>query len=74
LNLRTTQPKFRIAVPAIDNSTCNIDRESYCRVTKLIIKDEAVMAYNFCLWTLNKTPQDIFFFFNQLYKISITLV
>ncbi|KAH1229073.1 ATP-dependent DNA helicase PIF4 [Glycine max] len=55
--------KFAIPVPALDNSTCNIDQGTeqakLLKATKLIIWDEAPMAHKYCFEALDKTLNDI---------------
>lgn len=56
---RTIHSKFKILVPTLDNSTCNINGESehakLLRQTKLIIWDETSMAYKYTFETLDCT-------------------
>lgn len=60
---RTTHSKFKIPVPAFENSSCNIDGTSelaqLLKMTKLIIWDEAPMAHRFCFEALDRTLRDI---------------
>ncbi|KAG4935927.1 hypothetical protein JHK85_050846 [Glycine max] len=60
---RTTHSKFRILLPTLDDSVCNIthgsDLDELLKVTSLIIWDEAPMVHKFCFEALNKTLNDI---------------
>lgn len=60
---RTVHSKFKILVPTLDNSTCNINGESehakLLRQTKLIIWDETLMAYTYTFETLDCTLIDV---------------
>jgi len=60
---RTTHSKFRIPIPTIDNSICNIEQGSKAakllKVVDLIIWDEAPMAYKLCFEALDKTLNDV---------------
>lgn len=60
---RTAHSKFKIPVPAFENSSCNIDGTSelaqLLKMTKLIIWDEAPMAHRFCFEALDRTLRDI---------------
>jgi len=60
---RTAHSKFKIPVPAKENSTCNIDGDSdlakLLKVTNLIIWDEAPMAHRYCFEALDRTLKDI---------------
>jgi len=60
---RTTHSKFKIPVPTLDNSTCNIEGGSelaqLLKVTNLIIWDEAPMAHRYCFEALDRTLKDI---------------
>jgi ATP-dependent DNA helicase PIF1 len=60
---RTAHSKFKIPVPTLENSTCNIDGESdhseLLRQAKLIIWDEAPMCHKFCFETLDRTLKDV---------------
>ncbi|XP_058766937.1 uncharacterized protein LOC131640560 [Vicia villosa] len=56
---RTAHSKFKLPVPTLENSTCNIifndDYAELLRQSKLIIWDEAPMAIKFCFEALDKT-------------------
>jgi len=60
---RTTHSKFRIPIPILENSICNIEQGSdvahLLRVAHLIIWDEAPMAHKFCFEALDRTLKDI---------------
>ncbi|RZB51543.1 ATP-dependent DNA helicase PIF1, partial [Glycine soja] len=60
---RTAHSKFRIRVPTLDDSVCNItqgsDLAELLKVTSLIIWEEAPMAHKFCFKALDKTLNDI---------------
>lgn len=60
---KTAHSKFKIPVPALENSTCNIDQGSelagLLKATKMIIWDEAPMTHKFCFEALDKTMRDI---------------
>jgi hypothetical protein len=60
---RTAHSKFKIPVPAFENSMCNIEGVSelaqLLKQTKLIIWDEAPMAHKFCFEALDRTLRDI---------------
>ena len=60
---RTTHSKFRIPMPTLDDSVCNItqgsDLAEFLKVTSLIIWNEAPMAHKFCFEALDKTLNDI---------------
>ncbi|XP_058727025.1 uncharacterized protein LOC131598443 [Vicia villosa] len=60
---RTTHSKFKIHVPTIETSICNIDKKDelaqLLRLTDLIIWDEAPMANKFCFEALDKSLKDI---------------
>lgn len=60
---RTTHSKFKIPVPALENSMCNIEGVSelaqLLKLTKLIIWDEVPMAHKFCFEALDRTLRDI---------------
>lgn len=60
---RTAHSKFKISVPTLENSTCNIDKGTelakLLKVTKLIIWDEASMTHRFCFEALDKYLKDI---------------
>ncbi|KAF1885860.1 hypothetical protein Lal_00042734 [Lupinus albus] len=56
--------KFKIYVPSLENSICNIHQGSelvgLLKQTKLIIYDEALMSQNFCFEALDKCKNLIF--------------
>ena len=60
---QTAHSKFKIPIPTLDNSTCNIDHDSdmtqLLRQTKLIIWDEAPMAHRYIFECLERTLKDI---------------
>ncbi|XP_058754699.1 uncharacterized protein LOC131627853 [Vicia villosa] len=60
---RTAHSRFKIPVPTLDNSTCNItyleDSADLLREEKLIIWDEAPMANKWCFKALDKTLKDL---------------
>ncbi|KAF1874356.1 hypothetical protein Lal_00008561 [Lupinus albus] len=60
---RTTHSKFKIHVPSLENSICNIHQGSelaeLLKQTKLIIWDEAPMSHKFCFEALDKSLADI---------------
>jgi ATP-dependent DNA helicase PIF1 len=60
---RTAHSKFKIPIPTLESSTCNIDKGSdraqLLKLAKLIIWDEAPMANKFCFEALDKTLKDI---------------
>ncbi|XP_058774627.1 uncharacterized protein LOC131648911 [Vicia villosa] len=60
---RTTHSKFKIPIPTLESSTCDISKGSDCgdllKLSKLIIWDEAPMAHRFCFEALDKTLKDI---------------
>jgi ATP-dependent DNA helicase PIF1 len=60
---RTAHSKFKIPVPTLDNSTCEIHYNDELAVllqqTKLIIWDEAPMAHRFTFEALNTTLKDV---------------
>jgi ATP-dependent DNA helicase PIF1 len=60
---RTAHSKFKIPVPTLDNSTCEIehddDRAVLLKQTKLIIWDEAPMAHRFTFEALERTLRDV---------------
>ncbi|XP_058784650.1 ATP-dependent DNA helicase pfh1-like [Vicia villosa] len=60
---RTAHSKFKLPVPTLENSTCDITygdeyAELLCQA-KLIIWDEAPMASKFCFEALDKTLKDV---------------
>jgi len=60
---RTAHSKFKIPVPTLENSVCNIDQGSEAsellKRAELIIWDEAPMAHKFCFEALDRTLNDI---------------
>ncbi|GAU10475.1 hypothetical protein TSUD_421880, partial [Trifolium subterraneum] len=60
---RTAHSKFKLPIPTLDNSSCNIkyedDLAELLRQTKLIIWDEAPMAHGYCFESLDRCLQDI---------------
>ena len=60
---RTTHSKFRISIPILENSICNIEQGSdaahLLRVAHLIIWDEAPMVHKFCFEALDRILKDI---------------
>ncbi|XP_027934329.1 ATP-dependent DNA helicase PIF1-like [Vigna unguiculata] len=60
---RTTHSKFKIPVPTLDNSICNIEQGSEAsellKKVELIIWDEAPMAHKYCFEALDRTLNDI---------------
>ncbi|KAF1898972.1 hypothetical protein Lal_00019093 [Lupinus albus] len=60
---RTAHSKFKIPVPNLENSICNIHQGSelagLLKQTKLIIWDEAPMSHKFCFEALDKSLGDI---------------
>ncbi|KAF1877767.1 hypothetical protein Lal_00038076 [Lupinus albus] len=60
---RTAHSKFKIPVPSLENSTCNIHQGSeladLLKQTKLIIWDEAPMTHKFCFEALDRSLADI---------------
>jgi ATP-dependent DNA helicase PIF1 len=60
---RTAHSKFKMPVPTLDNSMCNIDHDSdmadLLRQTKLIIWDEAPMSHRYTFECLDRTLKDI---------------
>ncbi|KAF1872414.1 hypothetical protein Lal_00016712, partial [Lupinus albus] len=60
---RTTHSKFKIPVPSLENSICNIHQglelARLLKQTKLIIWDEAPMSHKFCFEALDKSLGDI---------------
>ncbi|XP_058775557.1 uncharacterized protein LOC131649819 [Vicia villosa] len=59
---RTAHSKFKIPVPTLDNSTCNIDKNTehsqLFEATNMIIWDEAPMAHKNCFEALDRTLKD----------------
>ncbi|MCH85448.1 helicase-like protein, partial [Trifolium medium] len=70
---RTAHSKFKIPVPTLDNSTCEIDHNDEHAVllkqTKLIIWDEAPMAHRYTFEALERTLRDVM----SSYKNSNTI-
>jgi hypothetical protein len=70
---RTAHSKFKIPVPTLENSTCNIDGDSdhweLFKQTKLFIWDEAPMCHKYCFETLDRTLQDVMSEFGNSDKI-----
>jgi len=60
---RTTHSKFKIPVPTLEHSVCNITKGSelsdLMKLANLIIWDEAPMAHKFCFEALDQTLKDI---------------
>ncbi|XP_058741078.1 uncharacterized protein LOC131613424 [Vicia villosa] len=60
---RTAHSKFKIPVPTLDNSTCNIDKNTkhsqLFEATDVIIWDEAPMAHKNCFEALDRTLKDV---------------
>ncbi|XP_058727157.1 uncharacterized protein LOC131598591 [Vicia villosa] len=60
---RTAHSKFKIPVPTLDNSTCNVDKnDEYSQLfeaTDVIIWDEAPMSHKNCFEALDKTLKDV---------------
>ncbi|XP_058726301.1 uncharacterized protein LOC131597634 [Vicia villosa] len=60
---RTAHSKFKIPIPTLESSTCDInkgsDRGDLLKLSKLIIWDEAPMCHKFCFEALDKTMKDI---------------
>ena len=60
---RTAHSKFKMLVPTLDNSSCNIKHDSdmadLLRQTKLIIWDETPMSHRYTFECLDKTLKDI---------------
>ncbi|XP_050889653.1 uncharacterized protein LOC127094939 [Lathyrus oleraceus] len=60
---RMTHSMFKIPIPTMESSTCNIDKGSdraeLLKMAKLIIWDEAPMAHKFCFEAFDKTLKDI---------------
>jgi len=60
---RTTHSKFKIPVPTLEHSICNISQGSEAsellKKAELIIWDEAPMAHKFCFEALDKTLNDL---------------
>ncbi|XP_058732760.1 uncharacterized protein LOC131604331 [Vicia villosa] len=60
---RTAHSRFKIPVPCLESSICNIDKKSdlagLLQITNLIIWDEAPMASKFCFEAIDKSLKDI---------------
>ncbi|XP_050915667.1 uncharacterized protein LOC127130741 [Lathyrus oleraceus] len=60
---RTAHSMFKIPIPTMESSTCNIDKGSdrakLLKMAKLIIWDEAPMAHRFYFEAFDKTLKDI---------------
>ncbi|XP_058774322.1 uncharacterized protein LOC131648594 [Vicia villosa] len=60
---RTAHSKFKIPVPKLDNSTCNIDKDTehsqLFEATDVIIWDEAPMSHKNYFKALDKTLKDV---------------
>jgi len=60
---RTTHSKFKIPVPTLDNSVCNIEQGSEAsellKKAELIIWDEAPMTHKYCFEALDRILNDI---------------
>jgi len=60
---RTAHSKFKIPVPTLEHSVCNITKGSelsdLMKLANLIIWDEAPMAHKFCFEALDRTLKDI---------------
>ena len=60
---RTSHSRFKILVPTLQSSTCNIEKGTdlaqLLKHTKLIIWDEAPMAHRFCFEALDRSLRDI---------------
>ncbi|XP_058766740.1 uncharacterized protein LOC131640353 [Vicia villosa] len=60
---RTAHSRFRIPIPTLENSICNIEKQDdlagLLKMTDLIIWDEAPMANKFCFESLDKSLRDI---------------
>jgi len=60
---RTTHSKFKILIPTLDNSICNIKQGSeiaeLLNQAELIILDEAPMAHKYCFEALDRSLRDI---------------
>jgi len=60
---RTTHSKFKISVPTLEHSVCNITKGSelseLMKLANLIIWDEAPMAHKYCFEALDHTLKDI---------------
>jgi len=60
---RTAHSKFKIPVPTLEHSVCDITKGSelsnLMKLANLIIWDEAPMAHKYCFETLDRTLKDI---------------
>lgn len=60
---RTAHSKFKLPVPTLENSTCNIDYDDelaeLLMQTQLIIWDEAPMAHRYTFEALDRTLKDV---------------
>lgn len=60
---RTTHSKFKIPIPTLESSICNIDKKDeladILKLNDLIIWDKAPMANKFCFEALDKSLKDI---------------
>ncbi|XP_058732948.1 uncharacterized protein LOC131604533 [Vicia villosa] len=60
---RTVHSRFKISVPTLETSICNIEKQDdlaeLLKMTDLIILDEAPMANKFCFESLDKSFRDI---------------
>ncbi|XP_058768047.1 uncharacterized protein LOC131641761 [Vicia villosa] len=60
---RTAHSRFKIPVPTLENSICNIEKQDHLaellKMTDLLIWDEAPMANKFCFESLDKSLRDI---------------
>lgn len=63
LSGRTSHSKFKIPVPTVDKSTCNIDKDSehsqLSEVTDLMIWDETPICHKIFFEALDKMPKDV---------------
>lgn len=63
LGERTSHSKFKIFVPSLDNSTCNIEKDSkqshLLVATDMIIWDETPMSHKNYFETLDRTLKDV---------------
>ncbi|XP_050902042.1 uncharacterized protein LOC127110307 [Lathyrus oleraceus] len=60
---RITHSKFKIPMPTLDNSTCNVDKDTkhsqLFEAIYVIIWDEAPMSHKNCFEALDKTFKDV---------------
>ncbi|XP_058765065.1 uncharacterized protein LOC131638521 [Vicia villosa] len=60
---RTAHSKFKIPAPTLDNSTCNIDKDTehsqLFEATNVIIWDEAPLSHKNCFEALDQTFKDV---------------